>query len=429
MNYRYRANLILGGVFLLFGLSALLRTYYREVFAYKLMFSVLEAALVGGIADWFAVSALFRKPLGISYHTALIPRNRGKLIEAVVQLVEEDLLSPEVIQAKMVEADIIRPLTTWVDRNRGPEHFAQLVSTLLGDYLLSLDPAELSAKLDGLVRQELGKLNLPQALIRLGRWASTGGEDDKTLNVILGRMIALARSPAARRKIQQLVKKKETEKTKGKFFMSLLADLLEATNSLNLEEASAALHSELVKRLTELKEPGHPLRLKIKQMLREGVVQLENDLNWQNSLAAWKQDVLADVPLEEIMTGLIQAVMDKVASGAPLTSWLEEQLQKYWDQFKLNRALQDWLERYLKEALVRLLQSEHYLIGSAVRETLNSLSDVELNGFIEGKAGNDLQWIRVNGSIVGGAIGLLLFLLLNFVYNPLFQVLAQHGGR
>lgn len=425
MNYRGRANLILGAVFVLFGLTAALRHFHREVLAFKLLFSVLEAALVGGIADWFAVTALFRKPLGISFHTALIPRNRRKLIEAVSHMVEHDLLSMDTIQTKIRNASVIRPLIDWVESHNGVEYFARLAAGLIEEYVLGLDPRETARKLDSIAKRKIGEIDPAAQVKKLGRWALAGEEDDKALNFALERLIALARSPAARKKIYALIREQEKQQTQGSLLKSLLADILEATNSLNLDDAASALHGELVRRLTELKETEHPLRIGIKEILRQSFKQLENNPQWQNSLEVWKQAILRDVPMEEMLVSLVRGVMDKVANGAPLTGWVMEQVHGYWEQFKQDQDLQNWIEGYIKESASRMLLAEHYLIGNVVRDTLGSFSDDELNSFIEARAGDDLQWIRVNGSIIGGIVGLVLFVFLNFFYDPVVAPLVR----
>lgn len=95
MNYRRKANIVLGSVFLIFIAAAWLRHLWPNHQGIYFFFFVSEASLVGGLADWFAVTALFRKPLGWPYHTALIPRNRDKLIMGVSKMVQAKT-SPEI---------------------------------------------------------------------------------------------------------------------------------------------------------------------------------------------------------------------------------------------------------------------------------------------------------------------------------------------
>jgi uncharacterized membrane-anchored protein YjiN (DUF445 family) len=101
---------------------------------------------------------------------------------------------------------------------------------------------------------------------------------------------------------------------------------------------------------------------------------------------------------------------------------------KYWETFRQDTALQDWLERHLQEAAAEVALSEHNLIGELVGQALGTLSDKELNAFIEEKVGEDLAWIRINGSVVGALAGLAVFLLGEYVYLPYIWTLLA-GGR
>ncbi|MDD4297106.1 MAG: DUF445 family protein [Eubacteriales bacterium] len=98
-NNKTRADILLAAVFILFAAATLLKYLYKESFFAGLLAFTFEAALVGGIADWFAVTALFKKPLGFPWHTAIIPNNRDSIIKSVSDLVSNELLSTEAITA------------------------------------------------------------------------------------------------------------------------------------------------------------------------------------------------------------------------------------------------------------------------------------------------------------------------------------------
>ena len=100
MRGRRRANYVLAISFVAFIGATGLRYVYGDVFLAELLWHATQAALIGGLADWFAVTALFEKPLGIPWHTALIPRNRVKMIDALARTVETDFLGPAMLKAE-----------------------------------------------------------------------------------------------------------------------------------------------------------------------------------------------------------------------------------------------------------------------------------------------------------------------------------------
>ncbi len=433
MNYRNKANITLAAVFTGFLLSAVLLHLHQKVFILRLVYFVLEAALVGGIADWFAVTALFKKPLGFSYHTALIPRNREKVIEAVAQMVEKDLLGVRTIKSKLKHASFVAPVINWVDKNNGVEYTARVGTEYLEQVIGQLDISSISGKLERLIKgwlmeQDLSRLIRDLALEALEDRPGAGWPAQ-----LLDKGISLAQDPGVREQIYKLLREQEEKQTQGNWLKGLLANLLAATNSLNLADAASALQAELVKQMEALKDPADPLRLKLREILLAQLMELEGNPEYQEAVESWKEALVQDVPLADVLqqacrstaaallspeTSCGQEAGPVVQDGSILARWVLAQASSYWGRFKQDKDLQDWLDRYIRLIANRIVQAEHHITGQMVRETLSALSDEDLNSFVDARAGNDLQWIRINGSIIGGAVGLLLFLLLNFVYDP-----------
>ena len=101
MNYKNIANKILALVFSLFLLSIWFRYIYRDVLVVEMFYTIMEAAFVGGVADWFAITAIFKRPLGFPWHTELIPRHRDRVILAIGNMIEQDLLSIKSIKQRV----------------------------------------------------------------------------------------------------------------------------------------------------------------------------------------------------------------------------------------------------------------------------------------------------------------------------------------
>jgi len=150
-NYHRRANITLAAVFLFFLGAAVLEHFNPGHFGIRLMFFVSEAALVGGIADWFAVTAIFKKPLGWGYHTALIPRNREKVIEAVASIVQTELLNMTLIRKKIEGIPFIEGLLLSVEKVGGSIYLRKTGTGPIGRetsrvYPLHSEDLELGAK-------------------------------------------------------------------------------------------------------------------------------------------------------------------------------------------------------------------------------------------------------------------------------------------
>ena len=119
MKRKNIANHFLAGVFLLFVVASVLKYFYNELLSVQLLCFVTEASVVGGVADWFAVTALFRMPLGFPWHTALITRHRGRVISALADMIEYELLSVRSIKERVDKICFVRLLIDWVENEDG----------------------------------------------------------------------------------------------------------------------------------------------------------------------------------------------------------------------------------------------------------------------------------------------------------------------
>jgi uncharacterized membrane-anchored protein YjiN (DUF445 family) len=163
----------------------------------------------------------------------------------------------------------------------------------------------------------------------------------------------------------------------------------------------------------------------LKNILLNRVAELEFDTRFSVQIEHWKEDLLTDVIFSRFLESVLREAL-KVASSPSTPSepnvlyrTIHPYVEKYWVSVQHNSELRARINAFLADTFCRVIQNEHDLIGGMVRETLAAYTDQDLNRFVEEKAGNDLQWIRINGSMIGGVVGLLLFLFLDFVYEPI----------
>lgn len=410
-SYRFKANLTLTGVFLLVLVSLVLQHRYPQVFFLQLLTFTLEAALVGGLADWFAVTALFRRPLGWPFHTALIPRNRDKVIEGIKHLVEENLLSSELIEAKISE---IHPTRQWAAATP-PEtvHHASLAfSRTLRTRLRAFHPEAAAGSLAKRLTDYLAETPLTPQIASLLQ--TVWHNHSRSMNFALTLLIRKVSAPSTKEGIKHYLNvHKETELADSPLNRTLFR-LLESVDALNLEDAAGALQEQLCTSLHALYDPAHPLR----QLFDSSIQTLLDSLNSDdvNGLEQWKREVLLSVPWERIFAQTIATLQQELAvDEAPLSRWLDSQIANLFKRFAEDGIVQQSLDHYIQTSLLHLARANRHWVGQIARNTLETFSNADLNTFIEGKAGNDLQWIRINGSLVGGLIGFALFLILHVI--------------
>ncbi|HUS89832.1 MAG TPA: DUF445 domain-containing protein [Desulfosporosinus sp.] len=433
MNYHRKANITLAAVFLFFLGAAVLEHFNPGNFGIRLMFFVSEAALVGGIADWFAVTAIFKKPLGWGYHTALIPRNREKVIEAVASIVQTELLNMNLIRKKIEGIPFIEGLLLSVEKVGGSVYLTDRILAYLRRYAEKQEPAQLAEKLAVFIRCTAKTWNLAPRVQGISGWALKHGYIDLGLDRLAEGLWDKAADGETRKTILRYLEEIKEEKVGngGSIFRTLMG-FVEMSDGLNLDEAADALQVELLLTLRKFRDPLDPLRISLKDILLNRVVELEFDTRFSARIEQWKEDVLTDVLFSRFLESVLGEAL-KVASSPSTPSdpnalyrTIHPYVEKYWVSVQHNPELQARINSFLVDTLCRVIQNEHDLIGGMVRETLAAYTDQDLNRFVEEKAGNDLQWIRINGSMIGGVVGLILFLFLYFVYDPILPTLMNY---
>lgn len=422
---RQTADRVLAAACFVFAAAVYLRWLYRDVLWADAFFRVAEAALVGGIADWFAVTALFRKPLGFSFHTSIIPRNRQRIVEAMTYMVQEEFLSRQSIQQQLQKVRLVSLFITWMDQRGGKTAVFSQLERLLSDWAETADRAELARWLAAFLRSRLQAVRLHHYAPAFGGWLFSSGRGEQLFTAVLAGAKTAAWQPGVRQTIHDYLEKSKREAAGDSVWSRLLGSLLTTFDFVNLPEAAAALHERLLAEIDAMDSIDHPLRLWLREKIVESLAELEQNPQWQMTLEEWKSGLLLRIPLEDIVQLLLERLFSPLVTEQEpgqsvnvLSGGVLRFAAGYWETFRTDTALQNWLERHLQEAAAEVVMSEHKLIGELVGQALSTLSDRELNAFIEDKVGEDLAWIRVNGSLVGAAAGLAVFFAGRYLYLP-----------
>ncbi|MCE5286178.1 MAG: DUF445 domain-containing protein [Pelosinus sp.] len=432
MNKYNKADSILCAAFLIFLLFFAINKHLPGNYVVQFCLAAAEAALIGGLADWFAVTALFRKPLGFGWHTALIPRHRAKLTAGIREMVEGNLLSSDSIRAHLAGIRLVDYVISYVEQDE-----QSAIDKLLGygqKILGQLDSKENVEALAVNLKNYLANLNLLPYYQQLIDWLYQNKKIDKGLDILIDRLLVLAARPVFKTYLAALVEEysqpKETKQPESvwdflkgaaaKFLLGAAA----AADIFNPGEMAAILQQEIINVLEEAKQPEAVLRQVLQGGLHDVRRQLTEDESLQESVRKWQNQVILKLDFQAILQAMLKSLQNAVSiaggsAGSVLTDWLTARLQKYWRIFKQSKAMQDWLEEYLQRGVGRLAAAQHDFIGQIAVEALTSLSDEELNEFVEDKAGQDLAWIRINGSVVGAIVGAGLFLFVQEFYIPL----------
>jgi Predicted membrane protein len=420
MSYKQKANITLTLVFIMFLLSAICKHLWPQLFLVSIAYFVCEAALIGGIADWFAVTALFKKPLNWPYHTALIPRNREKVIDSVSNMVQHDLLNPNIFRHKIEQINLSKNLFEFIEESGQLQYLIKTITRSIVDWLNSFEPETAANFLTPLINKNLLKLNLAPLTKDFILHNLTNGQVDFWLETAILRLEKLAGQEKTKILIYNFLQEQKNEKISHGLINNFIVTLLETTGGLNLQEAADSIHFQLVSTIECLKDSEHPLRHTVREILRQTAYELEHNFLVQDALGNWKADIIAKIPINNLLEDAIRAFQEGTEDyeKSIIKTILEEILEAIWVFYRNNNLLLAKINSYLHSTLFNLLKHNQTIIGDIARDALAKLTNEDLIKFIEDKAGNDLQWIRINGSIIGGLVGVVLFMFLRFIYEP-----------
>lgn len=382
----------------LYGLASFLEPRHA---AWGYVAAFAEAAMVGAIADWFAVVALFRHPLGLPIpHTAIIPSNKDRIGENLANFICANFLStPQVLQ-KLERFGVAARLAGWL---ADPRHAAQAAAqgvAALRYSMGALDDARVQHFFSTALTGRLERLDLSRLAGRLLAALTADDRHRVLVDAVLRKLATVLDDDALKARMAEVIA------TEVKYLK------LVALDNVAGRYAAAKLASGLIKLVGEIADtPDHPLRLELDVFVASFIVRLDDDAELRARIQALQRELLASPALSGYLQGLwsdwvagvsddlqrpdsiwgdrlaagIRHVGDKLLADAPMRAWVDDQLLA---------AAPRWIERYREDI-------RNYIVAR-----VGDWNTAEMTRELERNIGRDLQFIRINGTLVGGLVGL-----------------------
>ncbi len=392
-----------GFVLALSGLGVLAAYPFQASFSGGLLTAGFTAATVGGLADWFAVEALFRKPLGIPYRTAVISRNRQRIFQLLAETVQKELLLPEKIRQHLAEYDAIGALLRLADGSGSHRLLRGLLYRMLRDMLQPESGAVLAEKGETMLRELAGQWLIAPRILSWLQELAKREEDERILSWLFGKAARWGQSPLLAGVLNRWAAQVLEKYGQGGALREMAVSFAELDPKLLGQWAQ----TELIRLLTALEDPKHPWRISWRKERLLWLQEKQDDPLFLVKVEGWKERLLANAQLG----GRLQAMLVDRRQAVWLTRRLYGWLRQYQEQLQSDASTrQQWNEKG-KTWFLAWLERNHEEIGRTVLENLERFSDQELVKLIESRAGDDLQMIRINGAVVGGLAGVALYLI------------------
>lgn len=369
-----------------------------------------EAGLVGGLADWFAVTALFRHPMGIPIpHTALLPKNRKRVTKGLINTLENEWLTKESITNKVKEMQLAQMVLQIAEREMQSDAVKKGIVTIAEKAIVSIDTEKLAVIIEKELKTYLHTINTNNILQVLVDQLVVQEYDEKTLDYILVKVKDWTAQDEARYQLGSLgMKAMENIKVDG-FLQFTLKSFM---NIVDEDKIGGILQKFIISNINGLQEADNSTRQLILAKIRQEIINVKENEALLQELENWKEKWIANWNATDKIKEMLEQVQQRAVAFVNNEEFADKYvipfLQKQMNKIKEDEQTVQKIEKWLQKQVVTLVEKNHSKIGKLVQENLDKLDDKTLIEMIENNVGKDLQWIRVNGAVCGFMIGLVL---------------------
>ncbi|MDH3499543.1 MAG: DUF445 domain-containing protein [Acidimicrobiia bacterium] len=359
-----------------------------------------EAAMVGGIADWFAVTALFRHPLGIPIpHTALIKRGKDQIGGTLGRFVQQNFLDPEILSSRLGEAGLSKRLGMWLVDERNSQAVARQAAAVIGSTVQAMRDDELAGSLDEAIATRIRAIPAAPLLGRILEIVLQGNHHHALFDAGLnGLDRALdANQDVLRRRLGQ----------ESPWWVP------EAVDDVVFARVMEALHRFFGDLAAD---PDHELRRDVDTRARSMATDLQRSPDLIRRIDELKEELLQHPEFKAWSAGLWQKIKTGVIEAterpdSELRDRLAEAVRSAGGSLLVDEATQHRVDKWITTVVARIAEQSQDEIATFISSTVERWDATETSDRLELALGRDLQFVRINGTIFGGLVGIVIHLI------------------
>ena len=373
------------------------------------------AATIGGMADWFAVTALFHKPLGISYRTEILKRNRKRITDAVIEFVSDDLLNTKNIMKTLEDENAAQLLIDFLENYNGRLKIKVLANEILAELFADIDTEKISREVAPIIESEIKNFDVQKIISAAVKVVTKEKNSRRILIMLLETGRKILNSKHMQDEIFQKIKELRTAYEGDSIGRSMVLSSMDLTDEKILSIFNEHVEKKISSTIAALKA--------------EKVISTEKNLDAQELTESFARAV--NSATENISAEKLQAEFENIFSAkVDVAAYVQNFLKfedKFWSaevdnfidkkisEFVKDIDAQEKFDAVIKTMIENLLDSNHDQIPALIREQLDKLDDDKLTEFVESRVSDDLQMIRINGSVCGALAGMFLYVISQFI--------------
>lgn len=396
-------KIIASGLLVLMAVIYFTSKSYEEVHpALGFIRAFSEAAMVGGLADWFAVTALFRHPMGLPIpHTAIIPRNKDRIGDTLANFLKNNFLVSRIVAQRMHGIDLAGGVGRFLKSPSGGQGRLRMgASRLIGDIIGSLDKDRLGSMFKGAVKTQARELDLATPM---GQLLEAAMAEDRHGPLIDSTIKWAYRTLDANEHIIRTIVHER-------------ANTVMRWTGLDDRLANEVVDG-LYKLLADMaSDPEHPVRAKTEESIVQLAQELKNDPELRRRVNEWKLEMIENPAIASWIDGMWESGRESLLKAsrdpeAAMAGHFGDALIQLGNSLQKDPLLNRQLNRFARRAVAGVVASYGDNIVKLVSETIRGWDAQTITDRVENAVGRDLQYIRVNGTLVGGLVGVMLHIL------------------
>lgn len=369
-----------------------------------------EAGLVGGLADWFAVTALFRHPMNLPIpHTALLTKNRQKLTRGIVSMLENKWLTKTSITDKMKQIHLAEKIFLIIEKELHSDSVKRGITAVIEQAIHHINIKKIASFIEKEIKNYLYSTRTNSLIESAINQVLAHNYDEKALNYILMKAKGWAEKDSVRHELGSAAIKAIDRIELDGFLQFAVRSFM---NVVDENKLGGIIQDFILRGIAGLQENDNKNRQALLEQIRIELKKVHENTTFIKELEDWKEQLIVNWDSAEQITKILQQMQQQsllsIKDGEFVDKHLLPFLTRLLNNTKENPVHMAAIENWLQKQVVQFVEANHSKIGKLVQENLDTLDDQTLISMIENGAGKDLQWIRVNGAICGFILGLLL---------------------
>ncbi|HEU0125045.1 DUF445 domain-containing protein [Flavobacterium sp.] len=358
-----------------------------------------EAAMVGGIADWFAVVALFRHPLGIPiWHTAIIPTKKNEIGENLGNFVSEEFLDREKLEIKLDEFNFATKASDWLSQEENANNIANVVAVnIIPGVLRTIKDEDVKRFIQVQFKEKMEGINF-------GNWVAVALEP-------------LQKGDLKNQMLTNLLEVMSAELTNNKDLIRQKVKASTPLLSFGLADKSITegVFNGLQDFLNEAKKPESAVRLKIDEYIFNFLEKVKNSEEMRVKINDMILGFVGKKEVQDYINGIWDEIKLSITNDlnkgdeSSIKNNISNLIQTFGNGIQEDPVMIDKINNFIKNDLLSVLLNNKKVIGDLISSTVKSWDGKEVSEKLELEIGKDLQYIRINGTLVGGIIGLVIY--------------------